>query len=164
MQHTRDYNIIKLRCHASKYHLKKWHDEDSTPEQSRVGHLKHIEAVQKYQDFFWKFINYLYGTSHDDYMEYMFSTIECLEEQMIDTHGIIRQQGGGWYTYLIPKDKPEIYQWVKDNKGDIPFKKLKRCSIMFRWYQPSTILRDEARERNAELVNKIKERKKNEGI
>jgi len=121
---SKDYNIIKLRYYASDYYLKKFHKGDI------VGIKKHYEAAGKHLDFFWKFVEYLNGKTIKDYNEeYGFNSVGCAVEEINETHGIIRLNNEKWYTYLIPKDKVEIYEWIKNNINDIPFKELKVVRI-----------------------------------
>jgi len=135
---SKDYNIIKLRYYTSKYYLKKFHENDT------IAIKKQFEAAKKHLDFFWKFVEFLNNKTIENYVkDYGVSAAaECAVEEINETHGIIRVDNEGWYTYLVPKDKPEIYEWIKNNIDGIPYKELKNVRILWYFYKPSTRKRD----------------------
>jgi hypothetical protein len=135
---NKKYFIIKLRQYASEYHLERWLKFNDNK-----GHLKHIEACKKHQVFFEKLYEHLTGNKYNDlFYEYGFSIKDCASEIIESDYGILLPRGEGWQKYLIPKDNQELIDWFMDNKGDIPFKILKKTNIWLKQHEPSTYWRD----------------------
>ena len=129
------YFIIKLRVYASKYYLNLWHKKGNM-----LGHKKHCEACDKHNKFFIKFYEHVTGQSYRDILiNYAYGTKECAVEILESEHNVVLGwQGEEWFSYLIPKTNTELIQWILDNKGDIPFKIMKRSRIILDFHKPST--------------------------
>ncbi len=146
------YFIIKLRSYASPYYLKLWHEKNSS-----IGLKKHMEACQKSNDFFVKLFEHVTG---QDYYEehtprYFLGAKECAIEILESDFNIILSPGEGWFEYLIPKNNPQLFQWILDNKGDIPFKITKRSNIDLYFHQPTTWRREQFKSKSWERDIKI---------
>ena len=93
-----DYFIIKIRCYASKYYMKKFISSNS------IAQKKQWEAAENYNNFYWKFIKRVTGNKMEHYFwKYMLNSKDCAQEEIHETHGIIIVNGEGYYTYFIPK-------------------------------------------------------------
>lgn len=149
--------VIKLRKYASPYYLNLWHKKNS-----RIGHLKHIEAADKYHKFFVKLYEHVTKTKYDDlFFEYGLSMGDCAREILHSDYQILQFEGGAYTTYAFDKDNTELISFFMDNITEIPYKILKR-SRYWMWYDKpqTTRLRDLFRldpESKAELL-KIKKK------
>jgi len=124
MKKSSDFFIIKIRCSASKYYLKKFHNHEN------VGIQKQWDAAGKYLDFFWKFFTYVSGITQKDFtIEYFLGARDCATEVLNETYGIHISTVNNYYEYFIPIEKVEIINWVKSNIGDIPYKIIKKAPM-----------------------------------
>ena len=116
----KNYYIIKIRYYASKYLLDKYyndpnHNEKPLPKQ-------HHERAKIYTYFFWKFFNHVTGIEDKDwYLKYSFESRECAKDELQDKFGILQSDAESEMIFLIPKDKEEIFKWVKENVN-LPYK------------------------------------------
>ena len=118
----KDYFIFKLRYYADKRVLDRF----------GPSHPQHWERAKLSNEFFWDFFEKVSGKNMRDYhREYMLDTVKCAKEELEETHGIYRfQLSDAYYTYLIPKIYPEIFEWVLLNIKS-PHKILQRASVGF---------------------------------
>lgn len=139
MRKLNEYYIIKLRTSASDYHMDKWWKEKCMD-----SYKIFISACEKHQKFFWKFFEYLTNIPQGKMMLNYAGGQECAVEILEAEHDIVLapNSSDGWFYYLIPKTNKELIQWIHDNKGDIPFKELKRMRIILDFHKPSTWRRD----------------------
>lgn len=144
-----DYFIIKVRFYASRYYLKKFHNDEP------IGIKKHWEAAKNHTEFFWNFIEKVTKKSHEDYInEYFFSSKECAIEEIHEVYGIIIVEGEGYYKYFIPRNDSnlELVEWIKINCKN-SFKILKKT---YTFVKPvSTFYRDYAKNKDTTIKRKL---------
>lgn len=130
-----DYFIVKIRYYASKYYLKKFHNNDV------IGLKKHHEAAKNHTDFFWAFIEKVAG-KQDYFEKYYYNIKECVLEEIHETYGIIIIQEEGFYKYFIPKNNKnsKLIDWMVENIKN-PFVILRKTYIGYMDTTPSTFYR-----------------------
>jgi len=133
----KDYNIIKIRTYCDN--IKKFHQNDYDTMQ------EHRERAYYFNHFLWELAEKLSGKDSDWWHNtYMFSARECFFEYLVYDENISTSYTDGWYTFYIPKEKDELFQWIKDNLKN-PYK------VVTKTYLPNiyttvdkTYFRDEA--------------------
>lgn len=126
---SKDYYIIKI-CYYADAYLKYNHKE------TEKTIKEHWERAKTYQVFKWKFIEKVTGLPQKYWhTTYPFYASECAFEQIEEEHQIICELcNGGWFTYLIPRENTELFEWVKENLPDNPYKVMKKISLSWRSY------------------------------
>lgn len=127
----KDYFIFKFRYYADKKMLNRWHADRGLQEPVNIPILQqHYDRANLSIDFLFNLAEKVTGKNKKEwYSKYMFSTIDCILEEMQETHGIFRWEfSEGYHTYLIPIRHVEIIEWVKP-QIKYPHKILKRSSF-----------------------------------
>ena len=122
-----DYYIVKLRYYTDDRVLKNFY---KTPgHESQPLPKQHWERAQLYTKLYWDFIEKVTGKEHYYWLkEYMFSTKECVEDEIKESHGIIIMGGEGWATFLIPIRYTDLFEWIKNNTT-VPIKIIKKTNM-----------------------------------
>lgn len=113
---TRDYYIIRLRINTTKYYLKKFHNYE------QIGLIKQRDAVEKYLDFFWNFVNLITGRDSKYYYINYNSSVDCAKEELNDFDIHVKLLRTDYDYYFIPKTEENIsiVRWMFENaKVDI---------------------------------------------
>ncbi len=120
----KNYFIFDLRYYADKRLLtrRRLLGEEVFPPQ-------HMQRAVLSNDFFWGLVEKVTGKKQDYwYKSYMYSTVECVLEEIEETHDIHRWLfRDGCYTYFIPHKHVEIIEWIKQNIKS-PYKIKKKSS------------------------------------
>jgi hypothetical protein len=125
----KDYFIIKVKFRDNKNKSNKFQWENA----KKVG------------DFKWKLIEHVTGQTHTWWIwTHMMSSIECAFEEMDDKHGLLTLETGGYVTFLVPKNKPELAEWIQEN-CPFEYKVLKKTWLGW-FHDATTWQRDRARD------------------
>lgn len=130
-----DYLIVKLRYYADAKVLKK-HYADPNHADKWLPKQHHERAVA-YHDFFFSFIEKITGKSKDYwYYQYMTDASACLREEIHETYGILTSDTGGYYVWMIPKNRKDLFDWVVENTT-VPYKVMKKVHLGgWKWRGP----------------------------
>lgn len=114
-------------------------------------HHGNMERAKAFYDFKWALVEYVTGKDNEWWIwTHMLQTIECAFEEMDTDHGLITMNSDKHITFLIPKDNPELFQWLQDN-CITEYKVLKKTRIGWR-NGPTTWKREEARRFTKEQI------------
>lgn len=109
-----DYYIIKIKIYASKYLLDKYYNDENKDNKSFPK--QHWERAQQYTAFFWELFTHVTGIKPNDWhSKYFFDSRECAFEELQDKYGILSSDAESQRIFLIPKDRKDIFDWIKDN-------------------------------------------------
>ena len=74
----------------------------------------------------------------------MMESMDSAYEEMDDKYGILTVRFGDWDTFLIPKDNPELFEWLKENTP-LKYRIVKKTYLG--WFHDASIgIRDRARD------------------
>lgn len=148
---SKNYFIIKIRCHASDYYLDKFHKNED------IGIKKQWEAANKNTEFYWKFVECV--TKKQDkwfYKMYGFGGKECAEEEMLEQYGILICSSRNYNYFHIPKQMTDISDWMIENLTDIPYKILQKTTFLQEHLlQPTTWQRESSILNTKKILEKL---------
>jgi hypothetical protein len=147
---SKDFYIFTVRFYASKYHVKKFLNGNTN------SHMKHIEAANIYNEFFWKFIEKINGKRINDYIKLYSTYREAATEEINEYNDIkVIESGDGYRTFIIPKENNEqLFEWCKENAPN--FKLLTRTSPLWLEKDHTTFYRNSFKH-SPEFIEKLKD-------
>ena len=116
--------------------------------------VNRMEKAQKASEFKWKLIEHVTGHTNKWWIwTPMMSALECAFEEMDDKYGLLTTRLGEYTTFLVPKDNPELAEWIQEN-CDFEYKVLKKTYLGW-FHDATTWQRDRAREFTKEQISGI---------
>lgn len=78
---------------------------------------KHHERAEKYINFCWKLIEHITGKNLNWWIEEYagYDSKECAFEYLWEHYGILTTDRSGVMQFMIPKEKTELVEWIKNN-------------------------------------------------
>lgn len=109
------------------------------------------ENAQEVNKFEWKLLEHVTGQTQTWWIwTHMMSAQECAYEEMDDKHGLLTRGSEDYKTFLVPKDKPELAEWIQKN---CPFKYKVLQKTRLGWFHDSTTWkREDARKFTKEQI------------
>ena len=124
----KDFYIIKIRIYASEYLLNKAHKNgENLP-------VQHRQRVGQYHDFLHEFFEHFTGIKmHDWILNHFGDHTDCAYEELQEKFGILQSDAESHKIFLIPKDREDILEWIKENVK-LPYKIISRIRVPFKFY------------------------------
>ena len=158
----KNYHIIKIRYYASEYLLKKHYND---PDHNKK-HLptQHMDRAKRYTEFFWEFFYHVTGIEKRDWhFKYSLESRECAYDELQEKFGILQSDAECEVILLIPKEKEEIFEWIKSNVN-LPYKivsVLKHIPFSFLYDNNNTTRRQQSEEWTKEHIMPLLNKKEN---
>jgi hypothetical protein len=94
--------------------------------------------------------------NENEYLDkYFMSARECAIEELWADHDILVDNREGWCWYYVPKNKPDLFQWIIDNSQEIKHKVMQRASINPKYVSKTDWQRVDSAEQTAKFFSKI---------
>lgn len=154
MIQSKNYFIVKVNAYADKHLLDRYHKK--YPD----GHLpkQQHERARSYHAFQLGLIKFITGKDFQQMWEiYKFDVTKCAMEEIQETTGMHYFWGEGWETYMIPKDRKDILDWILENATGNPVKIMKKARIGLQRYRelPQTHVREHAAYLREKVLSKF---------